>query len=105
MSLQQQNTVHWSRFTDEAVKMLETSDDVAPTDKILCHMAKLQRIYDQAIGLFFQEGSAAEISRTLVDLERQTQHHGPGIEASHSCTPHSVLSLQSPTNKAQTRLN
>ena len=85
MSLRQQNPVHWSRFTEEAVKVLETADEATRTDKILCRMARLQRIYDQAIGLFFREGSAMDIARTLADLEKQTLNFRHDIEGSGSC--------------------
>ena len=84
MNLMQQNPVHWSKFTEDAIKVLESSDKAAPTDKVLCRLAKLQRFCDQAIGLFFKEASAAEISRNMVDLEQQTQKHQHEFEESGS---------------------
>ena len=84
MNLRQQNTVHWSKFTDDAIKVFDTSDKAAPTDKVLCRLATLQSFFDRAIGLFFKEASAADISRSMTELEQETQEHYQKFEESGS---------------------
>ena len=85
-SLNQPNPVLWSKFTDEAVNLLENAEEAAPMDKVLCRLAKLQRVSDQAVGLFFKDRSAADISKGLADLEKQTRQYAPDIDVSDSCT-------------------
>ena len=85
-SLKQQNAVHWSRFMDDAVKTLETASETAPTDKILCQWAKLQRIVDNAIALFFNDGTAKQISDNLAELEHQAQKYTVEVEVAGSRT-------------------
>lgn len=78
---------------DDAVKTLENAEEAAPTDRILCQWAKLQRIVDQAIALFFNDGTAKQIFDNLVELEHRAQKYTVEVEATGSCKQRVLLHM------------
>jgi len=64
MCLRRPNLVRWSKYMDECIEVLETSDLALPSDKILCQHVLLQHINEEIGNQFCMDDPSAPVSIT-----------------------------------------
>lgn len=64
MSLRRPTMIRYSNYIGESIKLLETSPEARPSDRMLIEMAKLQKIGEDVFLTFEFEDPAANISIT-----------------------------------------
>ncbi len=62
MGLRRPNLLRWSPFMSDCVKILETSPDAAPTDKIICQWVRSQHIAEEIGTQFSMDDPVASVS-------------------------------------------
>ncbi|KXT05266.1 hypothetical protein AC578_8351 [Pseudocercospora eumusae] len=64
MVLRRPNLVHWTKYMQECVDILETSSEALPSDKLFCQHIKIQHICEEVSVQFLMDDSTASISIT-----------------------------------------
>ena len=64
MVLRRPNLVHWTKYMEECVQILETSSEAEPSDKLFCQHIKIQHICEEVSVQFLMDDSTASISIT-----------------------------------------
>ena len=81
--------IHWNRALEEVVdeqdrKVKSTAEAYSP-EQIICLWARIQRLSDQATGIFPVHGPITRVRKELEKIERQLLDFESQVEDASSC--------------------